>query len=121
MKVSKKAANATSRRVHISGCELKAIFKQVSTQIVKESQAAILRLRAELQHKDSEALRQVATRRAVLRNLVEEFRCSFSETTDVVPLFNEDMAIVELVQTKEAELNQTTKGGTETDVTRDQQ
>lgn len=57
MAVSEEIADATKREVAIIRLELEGVSKRVSTQFVTESQAAILRNRAELERDDSEALR----------------------------------------------------------------
>lgn len=80
MVVSGEATDAAQRNVAIFGLELTDALKRVSTQIEMEPLAPILNIQAELEHDDSETLRNVATSRAVLHSRVAEVRCSLLET-----------------------------------------
>lgn len=120
MTLSGEDSDVTKWKVVITGLELKGALKRVSTQIDIELQAAISRIRPELEHDDSEMLRNVATCRAVLHNLVAKVLRIFSDTTDSVASFDVDIAVVEHGQTEKAGSNQASKGGTETGDTTDQ-
>lgn len=66
-----------------------------------ESQGAISRIRAELQRGDSEALRNVATCRAVLHNRVSEVCRNLPYLTESVVGFDAGVSIAKPRQTED--------------------
>lgn len=91
--------------ISITGLKLKDVLKRLSTHVEMESQAAVLRVRPELERDDSEALRNVATCRAVLKSRVADICRSLPEMADAVAGFDEYIAGIEPEQTEEAESN----------------
>lgn len=118
--VSGEVADATKRKVSIIGLELKDALKRVSTQDEIKSQAAISRRRAELERDDIEALRNVATCRAVLHDCVVKCSRILPKTTDEVVCFDDGNVFVEPSQNEKAKLNQTFEGGAGAGGTMDQ-
>lgn len=110
---SGKAIIATKRKVCIIGSELRDALMWVSAQIEIESRAAILDIRAELERDDSEALRNVATSRAVLHSLLTKVCCGLLDTTELVVGFNAYNEFFEPDQTEKARLNQASYGCTD--------
>lgn len=106
MAVSGEATDGTKWKVSIIRLELKDALKRLSTQIEIESQAAILRIRAEPERSGSEALQKTATCRSMLHNRVAEVRCDLSHTTDWVTCFDVNIAVIEPGQTVKAGSNQ---------------
>lgn len=105
MVVSREVADATKRTATIVGLEFKGALKWLTIRIEIKSRAAISCIRSELDRDDTRALRNVASCRAVLHNWVAEAHRSLSETTDAVADFDENIAVVELEQAREAESN----------------
>lgn len=75
---------------------------------------------AELERNDSEALHNVATRRARLHNCVAKVRHSLSKTFNAVVDFDEDVAALETEHTEEAGASETLELCRETGVTKNQ-
>lgn len=109
--VSEEATGATKWNSSINRMDPKDDLRRSSTQIEIEAQVAILRVRTDLELKDSKASRDVARCRALLHKRVINIRCSFLHGTAAVPGYN--VAVAESSQDENVELNQESEHGTE--------
>lgn len=100
--VSGEVTDATKQKVSIAGLELSEVLRHVLTQIEIELQDAILLIRTELKHDDSDALQIFAACWAVLHSAAVEARRSLPNTADSIVDFDADIAAADPEQTEDA-------------------
>lgn len=100
MTVSEGATDATKSEVSVIRLELKDVLRRVWTQVKIEWQADILRIRAEIERSYSDALQNVAIRRAVLHNCMADVSQSLPETTNLVVGFDAETVWLSLSRLK---------------------